>query len=142
MTRNRASAKAAGRRFEKDVADYLGGERRRLEGANDRGDIAGVTAGEYPVIVECKNTTQMRLPQWWKETQKEAAAECKHSETGYTFGVIAHKRHGKAGAEDQWVTMDLGELRSILNYINELYERVQATEKERDTLAALLKEQA
>lgn len=48
MSRNRASAKAAGRSWESEIVAALQrhgwphAERRRLEGRHDRGDIAGV----------------------------------------------------------------------------------------------------
>ena len=66
--RSNASAKAAGRNFEKLVANYLAEtvddriERRRQAGALDRGDIAAVrTKNGQRVVIECKNTTRPAL---------------------------------------------------------------------------------
>lgn len=128
MGRTRASAKSAGRAFERIVAQYLGGERRRQAGAKDRGDVAGVNVGQYPLVVECKNTTRIQLPEWWKEAVRECDAEVAYGDgCGFAYTVVVHKRHGKSAPEDQWVTMDLAEFRSLLGYVNELYEKTQNT---------------
>lgn len=111
MTRNRKSAKAAGARFEKAVATFLGGERRAKEGRHDRGDIAGVTAGSYRVVIECKDCTRLALPEWWREAEREAEND------GAAITAIVHKRHGDANPAHQWVTMDLDMFRTILQHI-------------------------
>lgn len=54
-------------------------------------------------IVEAKNRKTLALPQWWQETETEAA------NAGVPFGVIVHKRVGKTKPEDQWATMTLGQ---------------------------------
>ena len=65
MSRTRASAKAAGTRFERLVADYLAQhvddriDRRVKTGAKDRGDIAGVRHMGGRVVLECKDTTRV-----------------------------------------------------------------------------------
>lgn len=122
MTRNRKSAKAAGARFEKEVAQYLGGERRVKEGRNDRGDITGVHAGGHDVVLECKNCTRTDLPQWWREAEAEAA----NAET-IVYAVV-HKRHGVGDPARQWVTMDLRQYRALLEMICELEVRVRDLE--------------
>jgi hypothetical protein len=75
MTRNRASAKAAGSRTERRVADYIADkmdddriDRRVKTGAKDRGDIGGVrSATGERVVVEVKDTTRVTLGTWMNE---------------------------------------------------------------------------
>lgn len=62
MTRNRTSAKAAGTRLERELADYLAAtladdriERRARNGAKDRGDVAGVRVHGQRLVIECKD---------------------------------------------------------------------------------------
>lgn len=116
MSRNRRSAKAAGARFEKLVADFLGTERRAKAGKNDAGDIAGVKAGDERVVLECKDCTRLDLPGWWREVEREAGND--HA----TYGAIIHKRRGVAHAAHQWVTMDLQTFKALLDHINQLEE--------------------
>ena len=70
MTRNRSSAKAAGSRFERSIADGLAQalnddriDRRVKTGAKDRGDIGGVRIHGQRLVIEAKEftpgTTQM-----------------------------------------------------------------------------------
>jgi hypothetical protein len=60
MTRSRASAKAAGAKFERDVADWLARhvddriDRRVKTGAKDKGDIAGIRHMGARVDLETK----------------------------------------------------------------------------------------
>ena len=122
MTRNRKSAKAAGARFEKEVAQYLGGERRAKAGCNDRGDVTGVYAGDWDVVLECKNCTRTDLPQWWREAEREAA------NAGTGVCAVVHKRHGVGDPARQWVTMDLQQYKTLLDAICELDQRVRELE--------------
>lgn len=114
MTRNRASAKAAGSAFERLVADYLSDtvddriDRRVKTGAKDKGDIAGLRHMGGRVTVECKNTTRHDLGTWAAEVEIERG-----NDDGLA-GIIAHKRHGKGRAEDQWITMTLGDFVALL----------------------------
>ena len=115
MARSRKSAKNAGSAFERLVADYLAAhvddriDRRVKTGAKDRGDIAGLRHMGERVVVECKNTTALSLGTWASETEVERGND------DALAGIIAHKRHGKGAPEDQWITMTLGELVSLLN---------------------------
>lgn len=119
MRRNLKSAKAAGTRFERLIADYLDGhledchvDRQVKTGATDSGDLYGVTCRGRQIAVECKNVTQMRLPQWVREAHTEA------SNIGGLAGIVIHKRHGNARGGDQWVTMTVTDLITILNHSN------------------------
>ncbi len=114
MARTRASAKQAGSRFETLVANYLNEhvddriERRTKNGAKDRGDISGLRHMGERVVVECKNTSKLSLAAWARE------ADIERGNDDALAGVIAHKRHGKGAAADQWVSMSLGEFVALL----------------------------
>lgn len=130
MSRTRASAKAAGSRFERSVADYLNitlakligfpqnVDRRVRTGAKDRGDIGGVwrralgNDGEYlddqRIVIECKDTSRVNLAGWARETEIERGND------DALAGVIVHKRHGVADPARQWVTMELAEFVALL----------------------------
>ena len=114
MTRTRASAKAAGTRFETQVAAYLAEhvddriERRRQGGAKDRGDISGLRVRGQRVVVECKNTTRATLGPWINE------AETERGNDDALAGVVAHKRHGNGNPGDQYVTMTLRDFVALL----------------------------
>lgn len=114
MTRNRKSAKAAGSRFEREVADFLATrvddriDRRAKTGAKDRGDITGVRHRGHRVVIECKNTTRPNLAGWITEAHTEAGND------DAAIGIIAHKRHGVADPAQQWVTMTLSDLTFLL----------------------------
>lgn len=115
MTRNRRSAKAAGVRFERVVADYLAEEladdridRAPKAGAKDKGDIANVRMGSHKVVIECKDVARMDLPKWTREALVEA------ENAGALTGIVVHKRHGVANPAQQWATMTLGALTTLL----------------------------
>ncbi|MCU1408501.1 MAG: transporter ATP-binding protein [Microbacteriaceae bacterium] len=109
MSRNRASAKAAGTRFESLVAEFLAFrladdrvERRAKSGAKDRGDIGGVrTIRGGRVVIECKDTARDNLPGWIRE------AEVERGNDDAVIGVVAHKKHGSGNPADQYVSMTL-----------------------------------
>ena len=119
MGRNLRSAKAAGSRFERLIADHLNDrledcrvDRQVKTGAADSGDLYGVACRGRRIAVECKNVTKMGLPQWVREAHTEAA------NIGGLTGIVIHKRHGNAKACDQWVTMTVTDLITILNCAN------------------------
>ena len=113
--RNHASARKAGTAFETLVADYLAThvddriERRARTGAKDRGDIGGLRHMGARVVIECKNWAKPQLGAWCSE------AETERGNDGANAALIVHKRHGKGRAEDQWVTLTLGDLVALLN---------------------------
>ena len=115
MTRSRQSAKAAGARFERQIADHLDGQlpgridRQPLPAAKDKGDIAGVTTPDgRPIAIECKNVTRTQLAGWIHEAHTEA------DNLGAAAGIIIHKRHGRSAPDAQWVTMTVADLAAIL----------------------------
>lgn len=115
MTRNRASARAAGTRMETLVARYLAEhlddriERRRLTGSRDRGDIAGVRCVAGRVVVEVKDHGGRVLVGPWLE---EARVEAGNDDAA--VGVVVAKRRGRADAGDQIVLMSLRDLVLLL----------------------------
>ncbi|WP_288833689.1 hypothetical protein [uncultured Corynebacterium sp.] len=115
MARTRRSAKAAGGKFERDIADYLRDnlddriDRRVKTGAKDKGDIANVRdSHNNRIVIECKNVMKQALPEWVREAQLEAAND------DALVGVVAHKRHGVGDPSKQWVTMTLDDLLKLL----------------------------
>jgi len=115
MARNRRSAKAAGARFERLVADYLAEEldddridRAPKAGAKDKGDIANVRMGDHKIVIECKDVARTDLPKWIREAQVEA------ENAGALLGIVVHKRRGVASPAQQWATMTLGDLAALL----------------------------
>jgi hypothetical protein len=95
-------SKRKGSTFERQVADYLRdngfpyAERRVTEGANDRGDIAGVPG----VVIEAKNCKRLDLGTWVVEMLREQKT------AGAEIGAIVHKRRNH-GVEAAYVTMTL-----------------------------------
>jgi hypothetical protein len=114
--RTHASARSAGTRFERIVADYLATrlrddriDRRAKTGAKDRGDIGGVrTPLGGRVVIECKDTTRLDLPGWLRE------AEVERGNDDAVAGVVVHKKRGTADPADQYVTMSLETLAVLI----------------------------
>ena len=116
MSRTNRSARQAGAKFERSIADYLAAhydddriDRRVKHGAKDRGDIAGMRIHSQPLVIESKNTTRLDLARW------AAEAETERGNDDALAGVIIHKRHGKTSPAQQWVTMTLHEFLAILD---------------------------
>lgn len=111
MTRNRASAKAAGASFEKLIAEGLAEllgddriERRTKAGSKDRGDISGVkTVRGGRVVVECKSYSSDRIEirKWLTEAATEAAND------DAVIAAVAVKVRGTANPADQLICMTL-----------------------------------
>ena len=115
MTRAHQSAKTAGSRFERQIADHLNAhlpgriDKQPRTGAKDKGDIAGVTTPDgRPIAIECKNVARTQLANWIHEAHAEA------DNLGAAAGIIIHKRRGRAAPAAQWVTMTIEDLTAIL----------------------------
>jgi hypothetical protein len=115
MSRSRRSAKTAGARFETLIASALAAaldddriERRTCNGAKDRGDVTGVRLHGQRVVIEAKDCTAMRLPEWVAEAQIEAGND------DALVGLVVHKRRGVADPMSQWVTCTVADLVAIL----------------------------
>ena len=120
MTRNRKSARDAGRAFETATAAYLADaladdriEVRARNGAKDRGDVGGIrTPHGGRLVVECKNTASMTLGAWANEAEDERGND------DALAAVIVHKRRGvgltAASMGRQYVTCTLDDLVGLL----------------------------
>lgn len=78
MSRSRRTAKDAGTRFERLVADYLAGrlgadiDRQVKTGSKDTGDIRGVSVAGRGIAIECKDYQgRHELPKWLREAETE-----------------------------------------------------------------------
>lgn len=117
MTRNRATAKAAGARFERLIADGLSEaledtriDRKVKTGARDKGDIANVfTPQGGPVVIECKDRGgQFYAAEWVAE------AEAERINDGALAGVVIAKRKGVTDPMKQWALMEVSEFVALL----------------------------
>jgi len=117
MTRNRASAKSAGARFERIIADTLAAyvddriDRRVKTGAADKGDIGGIrTAAGQRVVVECKDYGgRYDVGTWLRE------AETERSNDGAEVGLVIAKRRGMTDGLDQVVLMTVRDLVALVD---------------------------
>lgn len=114
MARTNRSARQAGSRFERLVADYLRDtiddriDRRVKTGAKDRGDIAGLRAHGQRIVVEVKDCTRTQLGPWLAE------AETERGNDDALAGIVISKRHGKGTPEHQIVHMTLQNFVSLI----------------------------
>ena len=115
MTRNRASAKAAGSAMEtltttylaEHIADHI--ERRVTNGAMDRGDISGLRHMGGRVVVEVKNYGgRLEASTWVNE------AEIERGNDDALAGVVVAKRRGTTDPGEQFVLMTLADLVALL----------------------------
>ncbi len=113
-----SASKRKGTGWETSVVQYLKengvphAERRALNGAKDRGDIAGIPG----VVIECKNERTITLAQYADEVDAEATND------GAVVGVAWIKRRGKASPGDAYVLLDgatLVHLLTAAGYITE-----------------------
>lgn len=114
MTRTRASAKAAGSRFERAIADCLQRwvsefiDRRIKTGAKDRGDILNLRAHGLRIVAELKDSARISIGTWITE------AEIERGNDDALAGVVIFKRTGKGQPLDQLVLMTMADFIAIL----------------------------
>lgn len=91
MSRQRKKGTA----FESMVVDYLNARfetdefhRLGMQGANDEGDVWGLTSHGRRVVLECKNVSTMALWKWVQEAEREAG------NADAVCGLVVHKRKG------------------------------------------------
>ena len=116
MSRTRKTAKQAGAKFERQIADFLRDnlddriDRRVKTGAKDCGDIANVRdSHNRRIVIEAKDYGgRLNLPQWTKEAHQEAENDDAH------VGLVIAKRRGTTDPGKQWVAMDLNDLIQLL----------------------------
>lgn len=115
MARTRTSARTAGTRTERAVADYLAAamaddriDRRAKTGAKDRGDISGIRVHGQRVVVEVKDCATVALPGWIAQAHTEAGND------DALVGVVVAKRRGTADPGRWWVHMTVDDLLALL----------------------------
>lgn len=115
MTRSRATARAAGSRTERAVADWLATaldddriDRRVKTGAKDRGDIGGLRCHGQRLVVEVKDCSRTDLAGWVREAHLEAGND------DALCGVVVAKRRGTQDASRYWVHMTLADLVALI----------------------------
>ncbi|BAD56352.1 hypothetical protein [Nocardia farcinica] len=117
MTRSRRSAKSAGTKHETAIARYLAAtldddriERRRLSGANDRGDLSGVrTVHGGRVVVEAKDYGgRVHVGEWLTE------ADVERGNDDAVAAVVVAKRRGVTDPGAQIVLMTVRDLVALL----------------------------
>lgn len=97
-----SASKRKGTGWESAVVQFLKengathAERRSLNGAKDRGDIAGIPG----VVIECKNEKAVTLAAYLDEANTEAAND------GARIGVAWIKRRGKTSPGQGYVLLD------------------------------------
>ena len=115
MPRNHTSAKAAGTRTERAVANYLATtlnddriDRRVKAGAKDRGDIGGLRAHGQRLTVEIKDCATTSIPAWIRQAHTEAA----HDDA--LAGIVIAKRRGTTDPGSYYVHMELRDLIALI----------------------------
>jgi hypothetical protein len=114
VTRNRASAKAAGTRAESAVAAFFRThvddriERRTKTGSKDRGDLSGVRHLGQRGCVEIKDVTRLALGEWIAE------AETERGNDDALFGAVIHKKRGVSDVGSWYCTMTVRDLAALL----------------------------
>jgi hypothetical protein len=121
MTRTNRTARRAGALMETKTAEYLNWaldtdiiERRRTNGAKDRGDLSGIRYRGHRIVIECKNTSKMNVSKHLGE------AETERRNDDALIGVVIQKRPGigietRKGQGRQLVMMTLATFALILN---------------------------
>lgn len=116
MTRTRKSAKAAGSRFERVIADHLAMalsddriDRRVKTGALDKGDIAGIRHMGRRIVLELKDYGGKYLPGPWL-----AEAETERANDQALAGFVVAKRRGITDPSKQLVIGTVADLTALL----------------------------
>jgi hypothetical protein len=103
-------SRAKGTAWESAIVDYLRAngaphaERRAMNGAKDRGDLAGLPG----VVCEAKSAARLELGSWLAE------AEAERDNDGAAIGFVWAKRRGKTSAGDGYVIMSGATLVALL----------------------------
>ena len=114
MSRSRASARAAGPRFERSIADCLAKhvddriDRRPKTGARDKGDIGGVRHMGGRIVLQCKDVVTLALSGWVNDADEQRGND------DAIAGLVIHKRRGHGDPLDQYVTCTVRDLVSLL----------------------------
>lgn len=118
MTRNRASAKAAGGRFERSIADgfanALGDPNIQVApswGAKDKGDIVNLRIDGHDLVIQTKDVTRESLP------KGVAGAKVQAVNAGALAGLYVHKRVGTTDPMKQWVSCTVAEIVALITKV-------------------------
>lgn len=115
MTRTNRSARQAGARFERTIANYLAQQvddridRKVRTGARDTGDITGVRHMGRRITIETKDYGGRLLPAQWVS---EAHTEMGNDDA--LAGIVVAKRRAITDPGSQWVLMTLNDLVALL----------------------------
>lgn len=116
MSRTRASAKAAGTRFERSIADSLAEhvddriDRRVKTGGKDKGDIAGVRVHDHRVVIETKDYGgRFQVGTWLGEAETERI-----NDDNALAGLVIAKRIRHTDPLDQVAFMTVRDLIALL----------------------------
>jgi hypothetical protein len=114
--RSRSSAKAAGQRFERLIADHLRDELnnefidiRPKNGRNDRGDIGGVRHHGHAIVLELKDYGGVIHAATWIHE-----AEIERGNDDALAGVVVVKRRGTTKPGEQFVLMTMDDFTALL----------------------------
>lgn len=114
MARSNRSAREAGTRFERSIADCLAEhvddhiDRRPKTGNKDKGDVGGLRHMGGRIVVECKDVSRTDLGGWVRE------ADVERGNDDAIAGLVVHKRRGHADPLDQYVTATVRDLVAIV----------------------------
>lgn len=115
MPRSRQSARQAGSRFERAIADYLAEalnddriDRKVKTGSADRGDVGGLRVLGNRIVIECKDVAKMSLGAWINEAEVEVGND------DAIAGLVIHKRRGHGQPGDQYVTCTVDDLIALI----------------------------
>jgi hypothetical protein len=115
VTRTNRSARQAGARFERTIANYLAQQvddridRKVRTGARDTGDITGVRHMGRRITIETKDYGGRLLPAQWTS---EAHTEMGNDDA--LAGIVVAKRRAVTDPGSQWVLMTLNDLVALL----------------------------
>lgn len=129
MSRSRQSAKSAGARFERVIADALKEhvsefiDRKVKTGARDQGDVANLrSAHNLKITAELKDVRQMSLSGWLREAEDERI------NAGDDLALVIAKRRGHADPLRQYAVMEVRDLIGLITG-----KRPTTTEKNEST---------
>lgn len=118
MGRNRASARAAGSKFNWDIARCLSeqlNDRRITKapawGAKDKGDVFGVQIDGHDLVIQTKDVATLSLPKGVGDAKIQAV------NANALAGVFVHKRKGTTDPMQQWVSCTVAELVALITKI-------------------------
>lgn len=118
MSRNRRSARAAGSKFNWDIArafakglDDKNVTKAPSWGAVDKGDIVNVRIDGHDLVIQTKDLAKLDLPGGVGDARQQAV------NAGALAGLFVHKRRGTADPMKQWVSCTVEDIIAIITKI-------------------------